>query len=164
MHRYFILRSYDLLSVITIFIFIIIDQLIKSWATTYLAPIKTMEVLPGIVQFRYVLNDGAAFGLFGGSKFFLITLTSLGLLALLYFIFFKKGTNKFEKFSLIMVFSGGVGNLINRITSGYVVDYIDPVFINFAVFNFADCLVCIGVFFLVVHVFLQDYHDKKKEE
>ena len=151
-------------SVIIIFILITIDQLIKNWATVYLLPVKTMEVIPSIVQLRYVLNDGAAFGLFGGSKFFLVIVTSVGLLFLLYFIFFKKDIDKFEKFSLIMVFSGGVGNLINRIASGYVVDYIDPLFVNFAVFNFADCLVCVGVFFLVVRVFIQEQRDKNKKK
>ncbi len=145
-----------MLSVFVIIALVVIDQFIKYLATVYLAPVKIVELIPGVIRLRYVLNDGAAFSLFSGSQFMLIVVTSIGLLLLLYWIYIKKPDSNLEKYSLVMIFSGGVGNLINRIASGCVVDYIEPTFINFAVFNFADCLVCIGAFLLVVAVFKQE--------
>ena len=153
-----------MISAIIITVFIFIDQLLKHLATVYLAPVGKITVIPKIVQLRYVLNDGAAFGLFGGSQFMLQVVTSIGLIVLLYMIYGKKTYSKIETFSLIMVFSGGAGNLINRVASGYVVDYIDPVFVNFAVFNFADCLICVGLFLLTICVFSQEIKEKKQKE
>lgn len=153
-----------MLSVIVIILLILIDQLIKYLATVYLAPVNIIELIPGFIRLRYVLNDGAAFSLFSGSQFMLIVVTSIGLLLLLYWIYVKKPDSNLEKYALVMVFSGGVGNLINRIASGYVVDYIEPTFMNFAVFNFADCLVCIGAFLLVVAVFKQEWKAQKEKK
>lgn len=83
------------------------------------------------------------------------------LIAVLAFFLSGKVNGKLEIFSLSLLLSGGVGNLIDRISLGYVIDYIDFRIINFAIFNLADICICVGAFLLCVAVY---YSDKKEKE
>jgi signal peptidase II len=84
------------------------------------------------------------------------------LAAVLAFFLSGKVNGKLEVFSLSLLLSGGVGNLIDRISLGYVIDYIDVRIINFAIFNIADICICVGAFLLCVAVYFSD--KKEKEE
>ncbi len=144
-----------------------IDQLTKYLAVTYLEPVGSMPFIPYIMELRFVLNDGSAFGLFGGQTWFLIGVTSVALLGVVVYIFWKKPTKKIEMLSLILILSGGVGNLIDRILNGVVVDFFATTFINFAVFNMADCFVVVGTFLLAAYIIwdeVQITKQKKSEE
>lgn len=139
-----------------------IDQVIKWYATVYLAPIGAVTVIPGILEFRFLLNDGAAFSSFGGKQTFLILFTSIALLAIIAYLFIKRPC-KTEYMAWVLVLSGGIGNLIDRILSNVVVDYINFLFVNFAVFNFADILICLGIGLLVLHVILDEISARKSK-
>lgn len=142
-----------LLSIAGAVALIALDQITKYLATVYLAPVGTMPFLPGVMQLMYVLNDGAAFSLLAGNRIFLIAVTSLALLALLWYLFCsKKVTNRWERLALVLILSGGIGNLIDRILHGYVVDFFAVTFMDFAVFNVADCYVTVGVILLILVV------------
>lgn len=130
------------------------DQLIKLWATNVLAPQGSIQVLPGIVELRYYLNNGMAFSMLEGRQTLLITATSLMLAAVLLALLFYSRMTPLERVAWTLVLGGGVGNLIDRVCNGVVVDYINPLFINFAVFNFADICVCTGVGVLVLSILL----------
>ena len=119
-----------------------------------LAPQGSIQVLPGIVELRYYLNNGMAFSMLEGRQTLLITATSLMLAAVLLALLFYSRMTPLERVAWTLVLGGGVGNLIDRVCNGVVVDYINPLFINFAVFNFADICVCTGVGVLVLSILL----------
>lgn len=141
-----------------------VDQLIKAWAVQVLAPMQAMPLIPHVVELRFYLNDGMAFSMLSGKQFFLIAVTSIALLAVAYVLFTRCKNSLLLRSSLLLILSGGIGNLIDRVLNGCVVDYINPLFMNFAVFNFADICVCVGAALLVLYVLLSDSEEKKTNE
>ena len=135
------------------------DQGIKAWATAQLMPVGVMAVLPGIVELRYVLNDGMAFSMLAGKQGILIGVTSLMLIGVLVWLV-RGDMPLLERISWTLVLGGGIGNLIDRVLNGVVVDYINVLFMHFAVFNFADICVCCGVGLLILSILLDGRHGK----
>ena len=135
-----------------------IDQAIKLWASNVLQPVGTMPLIPHVVELRFVLNQGMAFSLLSGKQLFLIVATSAALLLVAYGLFFRSRNNRLQQAALILVLGGGIGNLIDRVLNGQVVDYINLLFMRFAVFNFADICVCVGVALWVLVIFLDEVH------
>ncbi|MEG2833387.1 MAG: signal peptidase II [Ruthenibacterium sp.] len=138
-----------------------LDQITKMLATTYLAPVGVLPFIPGVMQLRYILNDGAAFSILSGNRFFLIAVTSVALLALTLYLLFKKPQSRFEHFAWVLILAGGIGNLIDRVLHGVVVDFFEVTFMNFAVFNVADCFVCVGAALLLLFFVLEEVKNKK---
>ena len=138
---------------------IFIDQLTKYLSTTYLMPKGSVPIIEGVLHLTYVKNPGAAFGMLADSRWVFMTLSSVAIIGMLYVIF--SGTVPLKRFSisLAIVTAGGIGNMFDRIALGYVVDFIDFCLIDFAVFNVADSLVCIGAGILILALVL----DIKKE-
>ena len=138
-------------------ILVVADQLIKIWAINELQPVKVMDFIHfgnlDIMDLRYVENEGAAFSSFSGARWFLVGLVSVMLIGLAIFVFKYKYKHPFFMISAVMVMSGGIGNLIDRVRFGYVVDYLDVKLFNFAVFNFADICVVLGAIFLLIFLF-----------
>ena len=132
------------------------DQLIKLWAIRALAPVGAMPLIPHLVELRFVLNQGMAFSLLSGKQLFLIVATSAALLLVAYELFFRSRGKLLQRIAFILVLGGGIGNLIDRVLNGEVVDYINLLFMNFAVFNFADICVCVGVAMWVLVIFLEE--------
>lgn len=144
---------------------IALDQLTKWLAITYLAPVGSMPFIPGLMELRYVLNDGMAFSMLAGARWLLIGVTTVALVAMGFWVCRSyKAKAKLEYFSLLMVIGGGIGNLIDRVLNGYVVDFFATTFIDFAVFNVADCFVVVGMFLLVAAVIYEEYAAKKSEK
>ena len=143
-----------------------IDQLIKLWAVQALQPVGAMPFIPHVVELRFVLNQGMAFSLLSGKQLFLIIATSAALLAVAYGLFFRSRGKRLQQVALVLVLGGGIGNLIDRVLNGVVVDYINLLFMQFAVFNFADICVCVGVALWVLVIFLDELHadDAAKEQ
>lgn len=112
-----------------------IDQLIKLWAVQVLQPVGAMPFIPHVVELRFVLNPGMAFSLLSGKQLFLIIATSAALLAVAYGLFFRSRGKRLQQAALVLVLGGGIGNLIDRVLNGEVVDYINLLFMRFAVFN-----------------------------
>lgn len=148
------------ISVLAAALLVAADQLIKLWATAVLKPVGAMTLLPGVVELRYYLNDGMAFSLLAGKQGLLIVVTSIMLVCVLAALLLHK-FSPLERVSWTLVLGGGVGNLIDRIANGVVVDYINPLFINFAVFNFADICVCVGVGLLILSLALETWRESK---
>mgnify|MGYP002238670514 CR=1 FL=1 len=98
-----------------------------------------------------------AFSLLSGKQLFLILATSAALLLVAYLLFFRSRGKLLQQIAFILVLAGGIGNLIDRVLNGEVVDYINPLFIDFAVFNFADILVCVGVALWVLVILLEKW-------
>ena len=133
-----------------------IDQLIKLWAVQVLQPVGAMPLIPHVVELRFVLNPGMAFSLLSGKQLFLILATGAALLLVAYGLFFRSRGKRLQQAALLLVLGGGIGNLIDRVLNGEVVDYINLLFMRFAVFNFADICVCVGVALWVLVIFLDE--------
>ena len=154
---------FGVLSVLAAAVLVGVDQLIKRWATAVLLPKTAMTLIPGVLELRYFLNDGMAFSMLAGKQKLLIAATSLMLLGVLWMLFARKLT-PLERVAWTLVLGGGIGNLIDRIATGVVVDYINVLFMNFAIFNFADICVCVGVGLLMVWVLFDSYFKEKAEK
>lgn len=148
---------FGVLSVLAAAVLVGVDQLIKRWATVVLLPKTAMTLIPGVLELRYFLNDGMAFSMLAGKQKLLIAVTSLMLLGVLWMLFARKLT-PLERVAWTLVLGGGIGNLIDRVLNGEVVDYINLLFMRFAVFNFADICVCVGVALWVLVIFLDEVH------
>lgn len=125
------------------------DQVIKYFIVSDLKPVGEMILIPGVLRLTYVENDGAMMGMLGGKASAMTVVTVVVLIALVAVLLSKK-----VKFGLIYccfvaIIAGGIGNLIDRFRLGYVIDYIDVLFVKFYVFNFADCLVTVGAFLII---------------
>lgn len=155
-----------MLYIIVAAILLVADILTKILAVEKLAPIYSVEVIKNILSFTYVENKGIAFGMFSGGRFIFIAITLIILILILLII--KKTPNEnrsaFLKLGGAFVISGAIGNLIDRIVYGYVVDFIEVKFIDFPVFNVADIAVCVGAGFLLIHYLFVDGKNNAREE
>ena len=97
----------------------------------------------------YVKNYGAAFNILNGNRIFLSTISTIITLLLIYFILYKKNLSNLDLFSYSFILAGTLGNGIDRITNGYVIDFINLYFIDFLVFNIADISINIGLIFVL---------------
>ena len=141
------------------------DQITKFLTVAHIPLHGTVEVLPGIVRLTYVQNDGAAFSMFEGQQW-LFALIFVAFAAAIIWEFSKKRLpfTTFDRFCIVAVFAGGLGNMIDRLRMGYVVDMIATEFINFPVFNVADCFITCGCIILLVHLifFNKDFWKEDK--
>ncbi|MDY5934378.1 MAG: signal peptidase II [Oscillospiraceae bacterium] len=151
-----------IISLISIAVLTAADQVIKLFVERFLAPVGTAEFINGFIGWNYVRNTGAAFGSFSDNTVLLSVVTGAVLLAGIVLIAMKKVKSKFCLVCAVMIISGGLGNLIDRVLKGYVVDFIDLQFMDFAVFNFADILVTVGAFALMFYVIADIFRDRKK--
>jgi len=137
-----------------VFIFsIVLDQITKKWALSVLKSGSSIKIIKDFLRLSYVENRGAAFGILQNQIVFFVIITFI-MIAVLGYIFFKtKNITRLSKLSLTLIAGGAIGNLLDRIVLGYVVDFIDVRFGNiydFPVFNLADSFVVCGTFLLIV--------------
>ncbi len=131
---------------------VVADQLLKLLATNTLAPDRIVTVIPGLLDFRYVRNFGAALGMMEGKAWFFIVMTILIAAVFIFGLFWYKKHNWLSYAASILIVAGGVGNLVDRIFNPgrFVTDYIHFSFFP-PVFNFADILVTLGTVALVAY-------------
>ena len=134
---------------------IVLDRLSKSWAVDAL-PLGTAEGPNlGIVRLTMVHNEGAAFGMGQGHPEVFAAIALVILVAIVAWLAIGKRHGRVETLALALIAAGAVGNVIDRLTSGYVVDFFDFTFIDFPVFNVADiCVTCGVVLFMIAVLFL----------
>lgn len=146
---------------------VLTDQLIKVIVLKYLAPVGSYVLVNKFLSLTYVENTGAAFGSFSSNTVILSVVTAAVVIVGLIYLLRGKIKNKLAYWCITVIISGGIGNLIDRIFRGFVVDYIEPLFVNFAVFNFADILVTCGAIILIIYLIydmVKDAKNGKKEK
>ena len=145
-----------------------IDQLTKWLAATYLVRGGTTPLWQGVLHLTYVENTGAAFGMLKNAPWVFNSVSVIAILAMSLYLFLGHAEGKLYQVSIAMIISGGIGNMIDRISLGYVVDFIDFRLINFAVFNGADSFVCVGaglmILALVLEIIEESRNMKKAKE
>lgn len=139
----------EIIAIISIIIFIIIDQVTKIFLA------QDIMLIDGVLKLSNVQNTGGAFGIFSTSIITVILLNVFVLALMIRFIILKRDyISKLVYLSLLFIIAGGISNLIDRIFRGYVVDFIDfTQLVNFPVFNLADIILVIGWIMLIIGVF-----------
>lgn len=133
------------IKIIILFICLILIDII----TKILAIGTNIEIIPNLLRIKYIENTGIAFSMF--SKSFIVTISNIFIIIVLTIILIKyRKTSYIYPISIIL--SGGIGNLIDRIFRGYVVDFINIEILNFPTFNIADIYICIGIILLIVEI------------
>ena len=129
------------------------DQITKFLTVAKIALYQDIEFIPGILGLTYVQNTGAAFSSFEGQQWLFALIFAL-FTGLVLYEYFKKPMpfSKFERWCIAAIYGGGLGNMIDRVRLGYVVDMIETKFITFPVFNVADCFITCGCIALMVHL------------
>ncbi len=135
---------------IIISFFSIIDQISKIYINLNFNKLLNKDLL--IITIEFVRNYGASFNILSGSRFFLSFISIISTIVLSYFIFISD--NKLiNKYGLSLIVAGSIGNGIDRILNGYVIDFIKIKFIDFPVFNIADVVINIGVIIIITNYF-----------
>lgn len=152
---------------VAIALLVLSDQLIKIWAIDNLQGQLPLEFIrfgdKPVINLNYLENRGAAFGSFSGNVVVLVGLTTLMILLAMGYLILNKKNSKFMTVTLTLIIAGGIGNLIDRIARGFVVDYIEIKLFRFAVFNFADMCIVIGAVLLVIYVVFIDKESTKSK-
>lgn len=153
-----------IISLVSIAVLTAVDQIIKYFVERDLQPVGNKPFIEGVIGWRYIRNTGAAFGSFSNSTAMLSVFTAVVILAGTIVIMTGKLRSKVHQICAVMIVSGGLGNLIDRVIRGYVTDYIEVQFVDFAVFNFADILVTCGAFILMgytIYEAIAEHRQKK---
>ncbi|WP_317367108.1 signal peptidase II [uncultured Tyzzerella sp.] len=157
-----------ILPIIYTIIFIIIDQIVKLICLQKLKPVGSIKVIQDFFYLTYVENTGAAFGVLQGARWIFVMIAFIAVVVCIVY-YNRLPINKFlglARLSLIFIVSGAIGNMIDRLFRGYVVDMFHFIFWgkDFAVFNVADILVCVGTFLLAIVIILSEEPKKDKKE
>ncbi len=145
----------NILVIIFIFALIAIDQVTKYLALRFLKPQGSITIIENIFSLTFVENRGAAFGIFQGKTTILSIITTIITIFIIYFyIKLPKEPKIYSwlRFSLILIISGAIGNLIDRVGRKYVIDFFHATFIDFPVFNMADIYVVVGSILMAILV------------
>lgn len=158
-----------MLALIIILLVVATDQITKYFALTLLAPIRSYPIIDGVLEFHFVRNRGAAWGMLADNRWVFMTISVVSILFMLVYLFCSKNKNKLFIISLAMIIGGGIGNMIDRVfyTDGAVVDFIYFKLIDFPVFNVADCAVTIGagllILYLIIDIVVEEQKKKNKD-
>lgn len=145
-------------------ILVLVDQLIKAAVQRWLMPVGDFPLINGVLHLTYLENRGMAFGMMQGQQWLLIWVTAIVLLALIAAVMMGKIKKPATLFTVAVIIGGGVGNLIDRVYRGYVIDFIYVKIIDFAIFNFADICVTCGTVVLLFILLWEMVQEEKAEK
>ena len=133
---------------------LVIDQLIKL-VVSFLDLNTKITIIPNFFYITYVQNDGAAWSILSGNRLLLIMIGIICLFLVYFFLIRNKQISKFEQVNYVLLVSGIMGNLCDRIIRGYVIDYLDFKIFNyyFPIFNLADIFIVIGTGLIIISLF-----------
>ncbi|TCS84391.1 signal peptidase II [Tepidibacillus fermentans] len=135
------------------FVVVLIDQLSKWMVVHNMALYESIPLIEGWFHITSTRNRGAAFSILQNQRVFFIILTLVVVIFLVYYIWQIRYTQKLFALGLALILGGAIGNLIDRVLTGEVIDFIDVRIINFAIFNIADSAITIGVIFVIWELF-----------
>ncbi len=133
-----------------------LDQLTKWIAVFHLQPIDSVPLWEGVLHLTYVENPGAAWGMLADHRWVFMVFSTVAIIGLGIYLFGFSKEPTWVKVSLALVIGGGIGNMVDRVILGYVVDFIHFAIINFPVFNVADSCVTVGAGILMFY-FVKDF-------
>lgn len=158
---------------VTMFVFflimagvILLDQITKILALQYLAPVGSFPLWENVLHLTYVENTGAAFGMLKDQRWVFLVISTVALSGMIVYMFFNKTKHPLETTAVAFIVGGGIGNMIDRIARGFVVDFVDVKCIPLwkYIFNVADIFVCVGCGLFILYVILFEARAKKTED
>ena len=142
-----------------------VDQITKCLTVANIALYEKVPFIPGFLGLTYVQNTGAAFSSFEGARWLFVLVFAIFTVALIYeFTTKKMGFSSLERWLIVAVYGGGLGNVIDRVRLGYVIDMFETEFIEFPVFNVADCFITCGCILFMAHLILCNRKVWKEEK
>jgi len=139
----------------------LLDRITKLWAALLNEP---KVFIDGLVGFRYVRNTGVAFSMLSDMTWLVNILSVVMIGAVILLILREKGFGGAAQTGMWLIVAGGLGNLYDRLTMGYVIDFIELLFMDFAIFNVADICVCCGAVLAGIAIFFGDKNNEKTTE
>ena len=146
-----------------LFAAVVLDQISKYLVLRYLVPVGSYPLLEGILHFTYVENTGAAFGMLKDHRWVFLILSTAAIIAVIAYVIVIRPKGWLERIALASIAGGGIGNMIDRVMRGFVVDFIDVTCIDFYVFNVADSFVCVGCGLMILALLLEEFRQKKEK-
>lgn len=143
---------------------VVLDQLSKHLVLTHLVPVGSYPLWEGVLHFTYVENTGAAFGMLKDHRWVFLIISTLAILAIVAYILYIKPQSWVERVALASIAGGGIGNMIDRVYRGFVVDFIDVTCIDFYVFNIADSFVCVGCGLMILWLILDEIKARRAKK
>ena len=140
---------------------VLLDFVTKRIVSGSMKLYESIPVIKNVFNITYVKNTGASFGMMSGARWFFVAVTLILICAVIFYTVKNKIHDKLFLLSASFVIGGGIGNLIDRIATGAVVDFFDFCLIDFAIFNVADCFVVVGVILIVLYYILDDIKKHK---
>jgi signal peptidase II len=140
---------------------IAVDQLTKWLCVAYLKPVGRVTLIPNFLKLTYVENRGAAFGSFTENRWVFMVISTVAIIGVTVYLLRYCEDNRLLRCALALIVGGGIGNMIDRIALGYVIDFIDFCGIWAYVFNGADSAVCIGAGLMILYVILEIIRESK---
>lgn len=140
-----------------------VDQWVKYLTISNISLGETKDFIPGILSFTYIRNTGAAWSLLEGKMWFFYIITVIVVAVVIYVLVKNVNGSKWFTIGLTLVLAGAVGNFVDRLRLGYVVDMFQTDFINFPIFNIADMSLVIGVACIFIYLILEEKAAKDGE-
>lgn len=154
-----------ILAAVTGILVLIADQFTKIYISNHFEMAKSYKFLPGFIDITYIHNDGGAWGMLGGYTWLLLSVTIVIMLVCVALLLKYGAKDKLMFWAIILVLSGGVGNMIDRLfRGGNVIDFLHFEFMpTFPVFNVADCAIVVGAGLLLLYFFKGLINDEKQK-
>ena len=163
---------------------VILDQVTKLIVNANMELHQSFNVVPGVLNFTYIRNDGAAWGMFDDKRWIFLIMSTVAIAVIIFILAKYRDSHIMMKIPLALILGGGIGNMIDRLFyteefldgacklfgegyrafDGVVIDFIEAAFIDFPVFNIADCAVTVGTALLFVYVIFIDGRIQKEKE
>jgi signal peptidase II len=143
---------------------IFLDLLSKWLVVKLLKPIDDFPLWDVVFHLNYHENRGAAFGILQNSRWVFLLISTVAIIAVLVYLFSGRSENKLSNIAFCLIISGGIGNMVDRLALGYVIDFLYFKLINFAIFNIADSLVCIGAGLLILSLVIDIVKEARVEK
>ena len=150
-----------LLSFAAVILLLVTDQYIKYIVDLELKGGPAVVVIKNVLQLNYLENDGAMLGMMGGKTTLMTVLAVVCVIVMIAVVFTGIIKDRVDYWCVLLMISGGLGNIVDRVFRGYVIDYIEVLFIDFYIFNFADCLITVAAFVLIFYQLWLIYRDSK---
>ena len=152
------------IALLTLVLAIIFDIITKKIVVTQMDLYEEIPLINGVFHWKYIQNRGAAFGMLADRREVFLVISMVAIFVMAVYLIFTRSDRIWWMVGIGMLVGGGIGNMIDRILLGYVVDFMYVALIDFAVFNVADCFVCIGVGILMFLCIVDIVRDYKKEK
>lgn len=140
---------------------VVCDQLVKYWVVSNLSLGEAMNVIPNVFSLTYYQNSGAAWSILQGQIWFFAIVTFVAVPLCIWLLWKNRRGSKFYSLALGLVIAGALGNFIDRIRLGYVVDMFQTDFMNFPIFNVADMCLTIGVVMVFIYALFEERFERK---